>query len=135
MYCVCRGSRVTYASAGCNHIYTIVGVRRSSGLAVFWGFALFRTLSNLENIAQACIFGTCLEKTRLGATSGQFGSRKFGSGSLRGHLARESLAQGHFEATWLEKARLGVTPRPLASRKLFEETIRRNCSRELSRHH
>ena len=54
-----------------------------------------------------CTKNTWLEKTQLGVTSRPHGSRKLGSGSLRGHLARENSARGCFEATWLENARLG----------------------------
>ena len=68
-------------------------------------------------------------------------SRNLGSGSLRGHLARENSARGHFEATWLEKprlgvVRLGVTSRPLGSRKLGSGSLRGHLAREnLARGH
>ena len=74
------------------------------------------------------------------------GSRKLGSGSLRGHLAqensarfhfeghlaREDSARGHFEATWLEEARLGVTSRTLGSGKLGSGLLRGHLARERS---
>ena len=67
-----------------------------------------------QNSARSHFGVTCLEKTPVGVTSG----------SLRGHLARETSARfdrparrdlgsgslrGHFGATWLKKTRLGVT--------------------------
>ena len=74
------------------------------------------------------------------------GSRKLGSGSLRGHLAqensarfhfeghlaREDSARGHFEATWLEEARLGVTSRIFGSGKLGSGLLRGHLARESS---
>ena len=99
--------------------------RRSSRLALFSSglglLVLFRSLSNLENTAQACIFDTWLEKTRFGVTSKPLGSRRLGSGSLRGHLARENSARSHFE---VEETREN------SARSHFEvEKTRRNLAR------
>ena len=85
-----------------------------------------------ENSARGHFEATWLEKTRLGVTSRPLGARKFGSGSLRGHLAREDSARGHFEATWLEEARLGVTSRTLGSGRLGSGLLRGHLARESS---
>ena len=86
----------------------------------------------MESSARGQLEVTWLKKTRLEVTWRPCGSRKLGSKSLLGHLARANSSRRHFEVTWLGNGSKPLDSSSPGSRKLFEETIRTNCSRELS---
>jgi hypothetical protein len=83
-----------------------------------------------RNPARSHFKVTRLEQARLEVTSRPLSSRKLGSESLRGHLARETSARSHFEVTWPEKTGLEVTSRSGSSRKLSSKSLPDHLAQE-----
>jgi hypothetical protein len=101
--CPCQGAEgcgddMPQASSIYIYIYIHKSLFVAPGAQGFLGaLVLCRSLSNLENSAQACVFDTWLDKARLEVTSRSLGSRKPGSTSLRGRESSRNFAGSHFE--------------------------------------